>query len=93
MQIISENYLTGSLTNNVAVLMSPSITLWMYMRPNLIIIAWATYDGPAVVLGVDPTSGKYWTQPFGMYQAYLLQQRGSSQVLVGSCGALILADV
>ena len=89
MTLMAGNYMTGSLVWNATMPMNP-INSWTYMRPNLIIIA---FVGAAVVVGIDPTSGKYWTQPFGMYEAYLLQQRGSSQVLVGSCGALVLANV
>ena len=66
----------------------------LYMRPNLILVSGGFEI--ALVLGLDPTSGTFWTQEVGSGDeacSNILQQRGSSQVLVGSDGVLVLANV
>ena len=92
-RITATNYMTGSLAWNVTAPGLADIDSIQYMRPTLILFGFGTIDGLAMVFGVDPTNEKSWTQTVGKDAAYFLQQRGSSQVLVGSDGELVLANV
>ena len=93
-QLIAMNYMTGSVAWSVTEqIFAGRLNSMTYMRPNLILITCGDLFGNGVVLGIDPTSGKYWKQSVGSFEAYVLQQRGSSQVLVGANKALVLANV
>ena len=89
---IAVDYLTGSLTWNVTV-PAPigGVLSMMYLRPTLLIFTCMRHGG---VVGIDPTSGKFWAHiSVGGSYSYLLQQVGNSQVLVTSYEVLVLANV
>ena len=97
-QLTAMNYLTWSLAWNITVPIQTGGWYFKYtfMRSNLLFVsysAWSGVDNPAEVIGIDPTSGTFWTQPIGKNAAFLLQQLGSSQVLVGSKEILVLANI
>ena len=89
------NYIIGSLAWNVTVPIEiyEFTSYFTYMRPSLIVAICRAYVATGVVMGIDPTNGKYWTGLIGDDHANLLQQRGGSQVLVGADKLLVLANV
>ena len=91
--LISVNYITGYVAWNVMVPFPILAASVMNMLPNLTIVTGSTGIGTSMVLGIDPTSGKFWTQVIGHDKTYLLLQRGSSQVLLGTSDVLELANV
>ena len=93
--LIAVNYITGSLAWNVTVPIEiyEFTSYFTYMRPSLIVAICRAYVATGVVMGIDPTNGKYWTGLIGDDHAKILQQRGGSQVLVVADKLLVLANV